>query len=315
MAPSDRPIAWPDGRAFAFTIFDDTDLATVANVGPVYDLLTDLGMRVTKTVWAVTGPGTPAFGGSTCDDPEYTAWTLRLQALGHEIASHGATYTTAERELTRRGLDRFRELYGHDPVSMANHSGCREAIYWGASRVTGIQRHVYDLATYYRRREGYFRGHIEGDPLFWGDLCRERIRYVRNFTFRDIDTLAACPEMPYHDPDRPYVNRWFAATEGRNAASFIEQIHPSNIDRLEAARGACIMYTHFAAGFVLPDGSLDPVFVERMTKLAERPGWFVPTSTLLEHLDRTDDAASLDRRTRARLERRWLASKFLVGST
>ena len=49
-----------------------------------------------------------------------------------------------------------------------------------------------------------FRGHVEGDPLFWGDLCRDRVRYVRNFTFADVNTLASCPLMPYHDPKRPW---------------------------------------------------------------------------------------------------------------
>lgn len=32
-------IDWPDGKAFAFTIFDDTDFPTLDNVGPVYALL------------------------------------------------------------------------------------------------------------------------------------------------------------------------------------------------------------------------------------------------------------------------------------
>lgn len=313
MSERARAVSWPDGRRFAFAIFDDTDLATVANVGPVYDFLTSIGVLATKSVWTVTGDGTPAFGGATCDDPDYLAWTQGLPAQGHEIASHGVTYTTAPRDLTRRGLDRFRELYGHDPVAMANHSGCDEAIYWGSARVSGAQRALYDVMTRYRRR-GRFRGHIEGDPLFWGDLCKERIRYVRNFTFLDIDTLAACPEMPYHDPDRPWVNLWFAASEGRDAKQFIEQIRPANIDRLEASGGACIMYTHFASGF-LRDGVLDPVFVERMTQLAARGGWFVPVSTLLDHLRAQKGDTVIDRRGRSRLERRWLQSKFRVGST
>ena len=45
-----RRLAFPDGRQFAFTIMDDTDVATVANVGPIYRLLSDIGMRTTKTV-------------------------------------------------------------------------------------------------------------------------------------------------------------------------------------------------------------------------------------------------------------------------
>ena len=60
------------------------------------------------------------------------------------------------------------------------------------------------------RRQGKFRGHVEGDPYFWGDLCQARIKYYRNFIFRNINTLKCCPFMPYHDPQKPFVNYWFA---------------------------------------------------------------------------------------------------------
>ncbi len=45
--------AFPGGARFAFTIIDDTDVATVDNVRPIYRLLEALGMRTTKTVWPV----------------------------------------------------------------------------------------------------------------------------------------------------------------------------------------------------------------------------------------------------------------------
>jgi peptidoglycan/xylan/chitin deacetylase (PgdA/CDA1 family) len=133
-------IEWPNGKAFAFSIIDDTDNATLENVRPAYDLLRDLGMRTTKLVWAVTGDGVPRIGGATCDDPAYRAWTLELQAAGFEIGSHGATSMTSPREVVRRSLDRFREIYGHDPRTLANHAGCLESIYWGEDRVGGLSR-------------------------------------------------------------------------------------------------------------------------------------------------------------------------------
>ena len=64
---------WPDGKAFAFTIFDDTDNATLETVAPVYDLLRDLGLRTTKSVWTHSGSGTAPIGGATCEDDEYRA--------------------------------------------------------------------------------------------------------------------------------------------------------------------------------------------------------------------------------------------------
>ena len=211
--------SWPDGKDFAFTIFDDTDFATLENVAPVYDLLGRLGFHTTKSVWAISGAEAPRIGGATCEDSAYRSWTLGLEASGFEIGSHGATFVTSPRAEVIRALDRFREIYGHDPFTLANHSGCAELIYWGADRVGCTARLAYNAMTGFRRR-GVFRGHLESDPLFWGDLCRDRVRYVRNFTFDNVNTLAACPVMPYHDPERPFVNRWFASSEGADVAAF-----------------------------------------------------------------------------------------------
>jgi hypothetical protein len=309
----DHAIAWPDGKAFAFTIFDDTDLATVERVAPVYALLTDLGLRTTKSVWAMEGEGNPSYKGSTSDDPVYLAWTLGLQAAGFEIGSHGATFSTSPREKVIESMDRFRERYGHDPATLANHTGCGEAIYWGADRLTGVNRLAYNVLTRFRNN-GTFRGHLEGDSHFWGDICRARVRYVRNFTFTDIDTLAACPLMPYHDPVRPYVNHWFASTEGRNLRTFNERVTEASIDRLEASGGACVMYTHFASGFT-DDGRLDPRFRATMERLAGKNGWFVPVATLLDFLLAQRGPTILTNAQRRSLERRWLFGKLSVGST
>ncbi len=304
-------VRWPDGKAFAFTIFDDTDNATYKNVPPVYELLDGLGLRTTKSVWAVGGSGSARIGGQTCENADYRAWTLELQAAGFEIASHGATNETSARDRVIEAMDRFRDIYGHDPHSLANHADCAESIYWGAARLGGTTRLAYNLMTGFRRR-GVFRGHVVGDPLFWGDICRERVRYVRNFTYRDVNTLAACPVMPYHDPDRPYVNAWFAASEGADVTAFNRCLSEEHQDRLEAEGGACIMYTHLASGF-WRDGRLDPRFKELMTRLAARNGWFVPVTTLLDYLADVQGQTILTAPQRRILEQRWLRSKVRVG--
>jgi len=304
-------IEWPDGKDFAFTIFDDTDNATVERVGPVYDFLDGLGLRATKSVWPLTGEGTPAFSGSTCEDPDYLAWTLGLQAKGFEIGYHGATYVTSPRDRVIAAIERFRDLYGHYPLSMANHLSCAESIYWGADRVTGINRLGYNLLTRFRSN-GIFRGHRDGDPLFWGDVCQAKVRYVRNFTFRDIDTLAACPMMPYHDPARPYVNHWFAASEGRDVDAFNRCLSEANMDRLEDGGGACIMYTHFASGFA-DGGQLNPRFKLLMERLARKNGWFVPVTTLLDFLLERHGPTVITPTQRRGLERNWLRSKLTIG--
>jgi hypothetical protein len=298
--------AWPEGKRFAFTIFDDPDAQTVANGRPVYDLLADLGFRTTKAVWPVRGGGIPSDDGETCSEDHYREWAQHLQSLGFEIAYHNTTSHSSTREETERGLEAFAKHFGRFPTSMANHYNCAEAIYFGDKRLGGWRRHVYNALT--RGRNRRFRGEVPGDPYFWGDLCRARVTYVRNFVFREVNTLAACPWMPYHDPARPYVAYWFAASRGDDVRGFVEQLGEANQDRLEAEGGACILFVHFGHGFV-QDGRVVPRCARLLERLARREGWFVPVVTLLDHLlARRADPVLTDGQ-RAALERRWLVQK------
>lgn len=158
-----------------------------------------------------------------------------------------------------------------------------------------------------------FVGHLPEDPRYWSDLCREHVKYVRNFVFSDINTLAMCPFMPYHDLLRPDVNYWYASTEWANAETFNKTTSEANQDRLEAEGGACIMYTHFAYRFV-ENGILNPVFRRQMERLSKRNGWFVPVSTLLDFLMSKSGPVTIGDRQRRSLERRWLMHKIRFGS-
>jgi hypothetical protein len=303
---------WPDGKAFAFTVFDDPDSQTFETGREVYALLRDLGFRTTKAVWPLRGNRKPSDNGITCaDDPKYVEWLLGLKKSGFEIGYHNATLHTSERAETRAGLDRFAGLFGHPPKSMAHHYYCDENLYWGEHRLTGVHQLLYNVLTRGQNHNRYF-GHVEGHPYFWGDLCRERIRYVRNFVFSDINTTAACPLMPYHDPARPYVNYWYSSSEGSNVNSYLKCIAEANQDRLEAEGGGCIMYTHFGHGYM--DGKkLNPRFRQLMERLAKKNGWFAPVSEFLDHWkgDRHTVLTDADRRS---IERRWLVHKVRFGT-
>lgn len=305
-------VQWPDGKAFAFTIFDDPDGQPTEVGRRVYDLLTDLGLRTTKAVWPIRGCGPPSDLGQTCQDEDYLQWTLGLQRAGFEIGFHNATFHTSDRAQTLRGLDQFEKYFGGPPNSMANHFFAQEEIYWGDQRVSGVQRLLYNLLTLGKNR-GRSTGHLEGHPNFWGDLCRQRIRYVRNFVYGDINTLRCCPYMPYHDPQRPWVNYWFAASEGSNCRTAARQLSEANQERLEAEGGACILYTHFGHGYV-DGGRLDQEFRSRIERLSKRPGWFVPVSTLLDYLIEQRRDPVLTNAQRRELERRWLAHKVRFGT-
>src|SRR5437899_2238785 len=54
--------SWPEGKDFAFTIIDDTDNATLARIRPIYELLSELGLRTTKTVWVYPAPESERWG-------------------------------------------------------------------------------------------------------------------------------------------------------------------------------------------------------------------------------------------------------------
>lgn len=303
------PVRWPDGRRFAFTIIDDPDSQPLEDSRTVYRLLEDLGLRTTKAVW-VMEPSVRNSPGETCASPDVRRFCQSLQATGFEIAYHNGAPGTLERADVIRSLDLFRAYFGTDPSSMANHYN-GDAMYWGEARLSGPARIVYKAVS--RGPKPHF-GHIAGHPCFWGDVCRERIRYCRNFVFRRINTLSACPYMPYEDPRRPYVQAWYAASEGANRASFLRQCSEREQDRLEEEGGACILYTHFGHGFVT-GGRPDAEFTRLMRRLAAKKGWFVPVSTLLDYLRQLRGVHPLADRERNSLECIWLAAKLVHGTS
>lgn len=313
MAAAESPrVAWPGGKAFAFTIFDDPDAQTCEGGRRVYDFLASLGFRTTRGVWPGPTVREPNSGGETCENREYLRHTQQLQALGFEIGYHNTTKHSSTRDETIRGLDRFRDYFGHDPRAMANHYNA-EAIYWGNARLTPPMSALYTVATLGRNNGVHF-GHVERHPAFWGDVCRERVRYCRNFVYANINTLAACPWMPYHDALRPWVPRWYASSEGSNVQRFTATLSEANQDRLVAEGGACIMYTHFGHGFV-EDGNLHPRFEQLMHRLSSLNGWFVPVSTLLDYLATRNSERAITDAQRRSLESRWLWEKLSRGTS
>jgi len=311
-ASATPPVPWPDGKSFAFTVFDDPDAQTVDGGGLVYSFLADLGFRTTRGVWPGPVVRTPNSGGETCANRAYLDQTLDLQSRGFEVGYHNTTPHSSTREEIARGLDTFHRYFGHDPRTMANHYNA-EAIYWGQARVTPPIRALYSMATLGRTSNAFF-GHVEGHASFWGDICRQRVGYCRNFVYADINTIAACPWMPYYDPLRPFVGSWYASAEGSNVARFTATLADANQDRLEEQGGACVMYTHFGHGFV-ENGKLDPTFVRLMTSLSRRNGWFVPVATLLDYLVTQRSTTVLTDAQRRSLEARWLWEKTFRGTS
>ncbi len=298
-------VRFPGGARFAFTVLDDTDVATVENVLPIYRLLESLGMRTTKTVWPVRcEEGSQDYCLSeTMDDPHYRDFVVDLQRRRFEIAFHCATMESSPRERTERALQRFRVAFGSPPRVHANHGLNRENLYWGVERIDEpVLRLAYRLVQ--QSPKDLFQGHRPDSPYWWGDLCREQIDYVRNLTFSEINLLRLNPSMPYRDRARPYVRWWFSASEAEDVGEFHHLLRLENQERLEAEGGVCIVYTHFGKEYCR-NGRVQPETRRLLEHLGQRPGWFVPVGELLDWLRAQHRSDDLPRREWWRMQWRW----------
>ena len=97
-------VEWPDGKAFAFTVFDDPDAQNLEEGRRVYGLLADLGFRTTRGVWPGAAVRTPNSPGETCENVSYRRHNVALQEQDFEIGYHNATKHSSTREEAVRGL-------------------------------------------------------------------------------------------------------------------------------------------------------------------------------------------------------------------
>jgi glycosyltransferase involved in cell wall biosynthesis len=293
---------FPGNKRFAFSIFDDTDLSTVENTAPIYRLLTDLGIRTTKSVWPLASVAEGKYGGCSLQDPEYLRFVLELRDLGFEIAIHNMRNHHCSRDLVEKGFSEFRRLVGGYPRVHANHSRNRENLYWGAARFHFLKP-LYSVASSFMG-ERQFEGHRSESELFWGDLCQQHIDYVRSFVFREINLDRINPTLPYHDPAKPFVKYWFSSCDGSDVDSFCELLAEANQDKLEREGGVCLVYTHFACGFV-KDGVVNSRAERLLRALASRDGWFVPVSQILDHLRTQRQTEHIPNAELITMEGRW----------
>ena len=300
---------------FSFSIFDDTDNSTVVNTAPVYDLLEELGLGATKSVWVLRGPGNPGvdISGLTLEDPAYLSFVLDLQRRGFEIALHGVQNGSAERSRIERGLAEFEAKLGHPPRLHTNHSRNRDNLYWGPERFASWAVRELVGANRFGRAVPY-AGNRAGSPYFWGDLARARVKYVRNLVFNETNLNRVNPSMPYHDPRKPYVPYWFSGTDGGDVQRFCAALSEQRQDELEAEEGVCIMYAHFASGFA-PDGKVDARFAQLMRRLAGKAGTLLPVGALLDKLLVERGGGAISRAELGRMEWRWLLQRLARGGS
>lgn len=276
---------WPDNKDFAFTIIDDTDEATVANVKPVYDFLYEVGTITTKTVWAF--PPRDPFNGETLSDENYRCFIRELAGRGYEIAFHGAGSGDFNREEILSALDLFKEYVGYYPRIHINHAFNSHNLYWEDRRFTFPIGALYGFIKQICNIKSVASlGETEGCASFWGDIAKQNIKYIRNRVFTGINTISYDKHMPYIEKGKEkYSNYWFSSSDGYDCNKFVQLVSHKNIDKLERQRGCAIIYTHFAYGFVKENGALDEEFKKNMAYLAGKRGWFVPAGEMLDYLN------------------------------
>jgi hypothetical protein len=308
-----KKIELPEQKRFSFTIFDDTDHATLENVKPIYDLLLELKIITTKSVWvlATKDINNPYYRSHTLENSEYLDFIRWLYGNGFEIALHNASMESSFREVTISAIERFKELLGFYPTIHVNHSSNKENLYWGQER---LDLPILKLLMKFKGGSSDFVGHQPGSPFFWGDICQKHIRYVRNFVFREINLLRINPTLPYKDPNRPFVNYWFSSSEGGSVTSFNQLLSSKNQARLEREGGVCIVYTHFSNGFV-EGGKIHPKSKALLIELSKRNGWFVPVTPLLDYLRSQQLSNTCSSYERMKMEFIWFFSKLFYGTS
>jgi len=272
-------LKWPLNKDFAFTIIDDTDNSTIQNIKPIYDFLHSKGILTTKTVWVFEPKD--KFTGQCLKHKEYLAFIKDLINKGFEIQIHNVGSGDFTREEIIKGYEEFKEIIGSYPSMHINHASNSDNIYWGYKRFGAILKNIIKFRYGSKRR---FFGD-EGDSVyFWGDICKKHIKYIRNRVFLGVNTLKYDPKMPFIEKKKKYSNYWFSSSDGHTVEEFNNLISKKNIDSLKNKKGLCIVYTHFASGYIDEHGVLNSDFVANIEYLSKQNGWFVPASEVLDFL-------------------------------
>ena len=281
-----KRIKYPNGKEFAFTILDDTDDTTVANGRPVYNLLKEANIKITKTVWAFDTAREnqgPYFAGETLESPEYLDWVHELDKSGFEIAFHNASMGTAKREKTINAINFLRQEFGKDIRLHCNHGQNRENLYWGSSRYnTPLVKLLLKIREILETNVIY-EGNIAGSPFFWGDIAKERISYMRSLSFNRLNGFSIPPKTLYYDDKKPFAPVLFNTADAPDIDHFNSLVTKKAIDNLRDCNGWAIVSTHIGKGFYR-DGKIDPTFCETIEYLKSMPGYYVPVTTLLDYL-------------------------------
>jgi hypothetical protein len=279
---------FPENKTFAFSIIDDTDDASLERVRTAYQYLDTLGVKATKTVWvlpATRKSGSEGTGkwceGVTLANQSYVTLLKDLVQRGHELAMHSASGGNSVRGETIQAYEIFKNIFGNYPLINVMHGRNKDNLYYGTEGFKGIFKF---LAKVYCSDS--FEGHIAGSPYFWGDIFSKNSQYARYYKCMSLNTLKVNPSMPYFDPAKPFVPRWFSSTDLSSIETIMLNLTERSLKRLINQKGACIAYTYFHY-YINESLQLFPIVEERFNLFKKYSNivWMVPTSVLLNRLE------------------------------
>lgn len=264
--------------AFYFTIIDDTDDATLENIKPIYDLLYEKKIFITKTVW-VYPPRDVQSTGDSLQRKEYLEFIREIKRKGFEIGLHNVGSGDYSRDEIIDGLEEFKEKLGDYPTIHINHSYNKDSVYGGYKRFNHPNKWL--VKKMYPQYAGMFQGEERDSKYFWGDKHKEIIRFSRNHEFYGINTGRYDPYMPYIDTKRnEYANYWYSATFAPNPWVYNKVVTPQSIDLLERENGICILFSHL--GYFMKNGKIDDGFKRSIDILSKKKnGVYLPVSSIL----------------------------------
>lgn len=266
-----------------FCITDDTDDATLIQTKAVYDFLVQHKFVTTKTVWPYSPsepcgiPATPqsTLRGITLENLEYLNYCKMLSSQGYEICLHGASAGNNIRKSTVEAFNFLNTHFG-DSDTFICHSKNAENLYW-ENKVTSLFPFKQMLEHYSKHTTS---GEITESPYFWGDICQSRVKQIRLYRTREINTLKVNPSMPYYDKNKPYVNYWFSATKRRIADCATDYA----IESLKKENGLIVLYQYLHRYADFRTGLLNNRFVAAIERLSSEH--YLQIATTSKHMDR-----------------------------
>jgi len=168
----------------------------VENIKPIYDLLETLGFRTSKTAWMkkCVGRSKNFYRSQTMEEPEYAEYVHSLKKRDSRSVSTAPRWNRVlginfgcpgKIQGTFRGIP-------EDSLQPCRKQG-QPLLGSGTVQHAGIPS-CLQIDPFFEST--LLSGQDPESDFFWGDACRNHIKYMRNFCYDEVNVLKINPSMP-----------------------------------------------------------------------------------------------------------------------